>query len=70
MPKGSLTLGLVATIVGGGGLLEYGSKFSFRSASLGLGLGIFLLWLVEVAERRRRNRDPKIVHDGSEAAPL
>lgn len=63
MPKGSLSLAAVAIIVGGGGFLEQGGEFSFRSFSLGLGLGILLLWL-----ERRLTRDTKTVRDRSEAA--
>jgi hypothetical protein len=66
--KGSLNFAAVAIIVGGGGLLEHGAKFSTLSAILGVGLGIWFLWVVEVVERRR-NRDTKDVRDGSEAAP-
>jgi hypothetical protein len=64
MPKGSLSLAAIAIIVGGGGFMEQGGEFSFRSFSLGLGAGILLLWL-----ERRLNRDTKDVRGGSEAAP-
>lgn len=53
MSKGSLWFASNAIIVGGGGLLEYGSKFSLLSAILGMGFGIWLLWVVEKIERSR-----------------
>jgi hypothetical protein len=65
---GHLWFASIAIIVGGGGLLEHGSKFSLLSTILGVGLGIWFLWVVEVTERHR-NRDTKKARDASEAAP-
>jgi hypothetical protein len=53
---GHLWFASIAIIVGGGELLEHGSKFSLLSAILGMGFGIWLQWVVQVVERSR-NRE-------------
>jgi hypothetical protein len=59
---GHLWFAAVATIVGGGGLLERGS-FSSLSVILGMGLGIWLQWLVELVQRSRK-RDEAASREG------
>jgi uncharacterized membrane protein (UPF0136 family) len=56
---GHLWFASIAIIVGGGGLLEHGSKFSLLSAVLGTGFGIWLQWAVELVERSRKRRAEK-----------